>query len=321
MADTSISLKIEDLSDLELAMLLSLTSSQHAIIQTDESLLEDLQTELILAARQTFGLTCVSTHCTPETALDDFTQSMLVPESVKGNSLDYASSDGTCIPNVIIIRDLHSASRTIQMQAMELLKSRRMFTHTAVHSAPKHFLMLLVSATDSPPLVNHLRDFIYLSHVHSAEDGFPNMLDAPSMRLEDDDIKVKPLITIDDIDSLAIASNETTISVDVMRYIQDIAVFLRMHRAVAAGATPLATQHFVTMCKSLACLHGIRYVTPSLVTLAANKVFPHRIVFVTPATERSLQYGSDKASIAAYLDSITPEMVVEDVLATVECPL
>lgn len=321
MAHTSASLKAQDLSDLELAMLLSLTSSQSAIIQTVAELLEDLEDELTLAARQTFGLTSITVHCTPDTTLEDFTQSVLVAGLPLEHSLDYSSRDGARIPNVLIVRDLQLTSRTVQLQAMELIKSRRMFTQTAVHSAPKHFLMLMISATETVPLVNHLRDFVYLSHVHEAEDGFPNMLDAPSIPFEDADIKPKPLITTEDIDTLAVAAGQTTVAVDVMRYIQDIAVFLRMHRAVAAGATPLASQHFVAMCKSLACLHDLKYVTPSLVTLAAKKVFRHRLVFVTPATERSLQYGSDTASIAAFLKDLTPEEVIEDVLATVESPL
>ena len=120
---------------------------------------------------------------------------------------------------------------------------------------------------------------------------------------------------------MAFASTKVTLTVDVMRYVQDIAVFVRMHRAVAAGATPLATRYFLKMCSSLACLHGLQYVTPSLVALAARKVFPHRLVFVTPTTERSMQYGSDVALVAEWLKDITPEAVIEDVLASVDCPL
>ena len=61
--------------------------------------------------------------------------------------------------------------------------------------------------------------------------------------------------------------------------------------------------------------------TPSLVALAARKIYPHRITITTPENERSMQYGSDLAAVAAMLEGFTPEQVIEEVLAAVEVPL
>lgn len=55
--------------------------------------------------------------------------------------------------------------------------------------------------------------------------------------------------------------------------------------------------------------------------LAARKVFTHRIVLTVPDRERSLQYGSDLAAVSAYLGGVTPESIIEDVIASVETPL
>lgn len=73
--------------------------------------------------------------------------------------------------------------------------------------------------------------------------------------------------------------------------------------------------------RCLAPLHGLDYVTPSLVALAARKIYPHRIVIVSAPKERSMQYGSELASVASLLRDYTPESVVEEVLAGVEAPL
>jgi len=62
-------------------------------------------------------------------------------------------------------------------------------------------------------------------------------------------------------------------------------------------------------------------VTPSLVALAARKIYPHRIAITAPEDERSMQYGSDLTAITALLEGITPEAVIEEVLAAVEAPL
>lgn len=63
------------------------------------------------------------------------------------------------------------------------------------------------------------------------------------------------------------------------------------------------------------------FVTPSLIGLAARKVYPHRITIASPERERSVQYGSNVAAVRQYMDGLTPEDVIETVLAKVECPL
>lgn len=65
----------------------------------------------------------------------------------------------------------------------------------------------------------------------------------------------------------------------------------------------------------------MQYVTPSLVALAARKVYPHRITICTPENERSMQWGSDIKAVSAMLDGLTPEDLIEEVLSTVEVPL
>jgi len=111
------------------------------------------------------------------------------------------------------------------------------------------------------------------------------------------------------------------ITPEVRRYLQDIVTFLRLERGVDSGLTPRATSEFVALAKYLAPLHGIGFVTPSLVMLAARKVYPHRIVIAEPGRERSMQYGSDLATIAELLDGLTPPEVIEAALNTVQCPI
>ena len=73
--------------------------------------------------------------------------------------------------------------------------------------------------------------------------------------------------------------------------------------------------------RCLAPLHSLEYVTPSLIALAARKIYPHRISITTPENERSMQYGSQLAAVTAMLEGITPELVIDEVLAAVEVPL
>ena len=73
--------------------------------------------------------------------------------------------------------------------------------------------------------------------------------------------------------------------------------------------------------RALAPLHGVDYVTPSLVALAARKIYPHRIVLTRPENERSLQWGSSTEAVQEALEDITVNDVIEDVLDEIEVPV
>lgn len=121
--------------------------------------------------------------------------------------------------------------------------------------------------------------------------------------------------------SLAELSKKVTVTAEMKAYLQNIVTFLRLHRAVGGGISPRATNHFDILVRSLAPLHGLDFVTPSLVSLAAKKIYNHRISICTPENERSMQYGSDLKAVSALLEDITAADVIEDVLEAVEAPL
>ncbi|KAI9763293.1 MAG: hypothetical protein M1840_000775 [Geoglossum simile] len=248
-------------------------------------------------------------------------------------------ADNRKIGNIIIAKDLNLACAQVQIQALELMRKKRFFTRTAVHVAPKRFLLIALlsdGALDST-LVTHLSDHFFISHHHSSSDGFPNLDEANGIASDDDGsissvVRRTPveepgeqhresLISMQDIDHIASLSEEVAYSTEVKSYVQHIVTFLRLHRAVAGGVSAQATRHFDTLVQCLAPLHSLTYVTPSLVGLAARKVYPHRILVATPETERSMQWGSDYNAVAAMLEGITPDEIVDEVLSMVEVPL
>lgn len=151
-----------------------------------------------------------------------------------------------------------------------------------------------------------------------------------------------PLAVVDDIRARA---GDVAISSEIRRYLLDIVVFLRMHRAVKSGLTAQATIDFevlvkcvipptipahepsrrwLTQCRCLAPLHGLDFATPALVSLAVFKVYSHRIQLVARAQdERSvvLRWGSAPEAVAAYLAQLDVETVIDDVLASVQAPV
>ncbi|KAK4250241.1 hypothetical protein C7999DRAFT_38752 [Corynascus novoguineensis] len=399
MADRQLLDKVHSLSDLELAVLLSLIAREHCLISTEPDSVDELAEELRLIASKTFNLSSAIVSCHSHTTLEDFATSLFVqptrgPPS-PGNtrsvspyqprneqlqlSIGGTSSPGSYFPispspriggpvtplspsaggsssniaqariaNVILAKDLDCAPRAVQIQALELLRTRRIFTRTSVQTAPKQFLFIaLVGASSGGQarVTPHLNDFFYLSHWHDPEmDGFPYLDDEfnPKPGDEGDDpdeaastissssvIKVHqtPLFTEHEISHLSELSRAAHTSISVARYQANLVAFLRTHRAVApgGGVTPTATRHLAQLARSLAALHGLDYVTPSLVALALRKVYLHRVDLVMaagrPDRERSVQWGSDVRLVRGFLEGLGVEDVLEDVLESVKVPL
>ena len=80
--------------------------------------------------------------------------------------------------NVIIAKNLDEAPRQVQIQALELMRTKRIYTRTSVQNAPKRFLFIaLLAGGEGPRLTKHLNDYMFISHFHDPEDGFPNLED------------------------------------------------------------------------------------------------------------------------------------------------
>lgn len=320
------------------------------------------------------------------------------------------------IANVILAKNLDQAPKAVQIQALELIRTHRIFTKTSVQTAPKTFMLVAVLGAESggdARVTPHLNDFFYIAHwVDPDEEGFTYLYgdnddDDDGGRDYDDEAaslassqqeqchrqspneagdnvsiissaasvvkrrsraptsalpptphqqqhqplqplhsprspisiqsrarsrnstatfpsspsSTPPLFPTSELTHLRQLTHDVSIDIDVTRYQMNIVSFLRMHRAVGGGITPQATRHFEMLMRSLAPLHGIDYVTPALVCLAARKVYLHRIAMVEPSKERSMQWGSDLAAIERLLEGWGPEDVVEDVLQLVGAPV
>jgi hypothetical protein len=250
----------------------------------------------------------------------------------------------------VVAKNLNITQHHVQIQALELIRGKRIFTRTAVHTAPKRFLFIaLLPIEDGLRLIPQLNDHIFISHNHLSnldeddedEPRQPSISDNASESSVIHSPPITPgigsqshrsslrsanptgghIITPSDIASLVTSTSTVRLDSEVRSYLHNVSIFLRMHRAVAGGISALATRHLLSLSHVLAPLHGQAYVSPSLVALAAMKVYPHRIVLATAENEKSLMWGSDVAAVRELLEGVTVEDVLEDVLESVETPL
>lgn len=66
------------------------------------------------------------------------------------------------------------------------------------------------------------------------------------------------------MDNLRVMAEGVTVSVEIKRYILDIIIFLRMHRAVAGGASARATKDFESL---------VRYYTTNFLSFPRGQQF------------------------------------------------
>ncbi|TFB04126.1 hypothetical protein CCMA1212_003936 [Trichoderma ghanense] len=373
MADDDLLEKVHSLSDLELALLLCLVNREHVLISTPPAAIDDLVQELQLIASKTFNLQSVVVNCHPSTTLEDFASALLLqPQQPPTLTLTTPSrsaspfargdsyfalnphpgyqhrsstplsprtttpfSTAPQIAHFVIAKNLDRAPRVVQIQALELLRTRRIFTRTSVQAAPKQFVFVPVLGAASggeAHVTAHLNDFFSVAHWHNPEDGYVNLDEAEGRPdAEDETASTESVVKKDttpstalisdiEISHLAKLSQEVQMDVDILRYQMNIVSFLRMHRAVAGGISPAATKHLHQLVKSLAPLHKLDFVTPALVGLAVRKVYLHRIRITEPEKERSMQWGSQLEAVEALLEDVGPEEVIEEVLEMVTAP-
>ncbi|CAJ2507714.1 Uu.00g089000.m01.CDS01 [Anthostomella pinea] len=116
-------------------------------------------------------------HATPLRALSPISPSLNTPS--------YATPTPQIAP-VVLAKNLDRAPKAVQIQALELLRTRRIFTRTSVQTCPKQFLFVAVLGAGAR-LTPHLNDFFYIAHWHDPEDGFAHLEEEEEEREGEDE--------------------------------------------------------------------------------------------------------------------------------------
>ncbi|EAT82451.1 hypothetical protein SNOG_10116 [Parastagonospora nodorum SN15] len=298
-----VAIKVQALSDLELAVLICLVADQHCIIDTEQHLSNNVEEELRLIARDVFGLTCAVLSCSELTTLDDFGNGILVGE----DGDDYFTSKMAKIND-----DLSSRMGTPRSGNKRGSKSPRPFSPLDTRKIANIVVAKNLNMASSQVQIQALEnDQFFISHRHQDEDALPNLEDLAAGEMVQPDnastssvVHTPPFIQAKRLPQIALFSNE------------DLLQLTSRMVDVKISSEWQSNSH-----SALAPLHGLTYVSPSLVALAARKIYPHRILITEPEDERSMQWGSSLEAVKAVLDGVTEEDVIEEVLQSVEVPL
>ncbi|CUS09641.1 unnamed protein product, partial [Tuber aestivum] len=329
---------------------------------TPDTTLDDFIEPLLLDETRpsptSHGISPVNSHESGESYLGARNRSSLLRTSSQG-ARDESTSCSRKLANIIIALDLDVASDQIQTQALELIRTKRFCTRNKnFHYAPDRFLLiaLLRRPNGESSLSSHLCDYFFISHHHPAHEGFPEEVELEVESEQSDvdslasvirkvsttpppfggsrfpQVRKNILVPKDIVDTIKSMADDVTVGIEIRRYMFDLTVFLRMHRAVAGGISARATKDFEELVRQvststyvllcLAPLHSLDFVTPSLASLGVYKVYSHRIELVEHADgERSILWGSRPSAIAKYLRHVDVQGVLDEVVTGVKVPL
>ncbi|PRT52566.1 Maintenance of telomere capping protein 2 [Wickerhamiella sorbophila] len=108
---------------------------------------------------------------------------------------------------------------------------------------------------------------------------------------------------------------------EIARYIQDIMVFIRTNRLVKSGVSPRVSKDLELLARSICLLRDLKFITPSIISLAARKMLPIKVELEDPSKEPSLQWGGDFEVAKIWFSNWNTELLIESILETVPPPL
>ncbi|KAK9469680.1 hypothetical protein V1512DRAFT_15343 [Lipomyces arxii] len=347
--------------ELFVAILAALVGKQHAIVTVGQkNYLDFVEQMILLIGSNIFGFKTRSVTCTSSTTTEEFINAMLIQsESAPGmfsplptpsyesstempwNGLKMDATDemrvllqqrqrefthrGHKFPNLLVIRDLDLSSNYVQSQILEIIRTKKLITAKGVFLTPPSFLIipLCLKTNSKLHLFPYLLDHFCLSHYYEPADAddfectSETLTRTPELRSDNP----QELFTAKEIDLLSNHASSVVISPEIRRYMHDIIVFLRMHRATRGGISARSSRDFEILIKCLCPLHHVGYAIPTIVVIAARKVFGHRINMATAAEDRSVLYGSDPKAVGQFLQEWTPDLVLDDIFETVPAPI
>lgn len=107
---------------------------------------------------------------------------------------------------------------------------------------------------------------------------------------------------------------------ELLRYMQDIIIFVRTHRFTLVGLRPQASADFELIVRTLCALRGASIATPMVIKDAARLTLPVHVKMVSAEDEPSLQYGGDHNLVKNWIKEWDSEVLVDYVLDQVPVP-
>ncbi|KAG0049619.1 hypothetical protein BGZ83_005544 [Gryganskiella cystojenkinii] len=176
---------------------------------------------------------------------------------------------GRRIAQAIILDGLENASQEVFAVILEMIITREINDRNRYVFPDLIVIAVFTSSTVPENIPKQLLDYFAINASYYFSMPQPRPQTIPTRR--------HALFRRTDWDELTKRMKTVTVSTDMMRYIRDVIVAVRTHEAVHGGLTARAALDLEAIMKTLSAIFQSKFVTPELLTIAAEKVFSHRL--------------------------------------------
>ncbi|KAG0309201.1 hypothetical protein BGZ98_004501 [Dissophora globulifera] len=258
----------------------------------------------IVQAPSHFGTPSINSGQTPVTPVD-FTFPRRRHESVS-NATAYGGAGGETsgvtysssrrIAQAIILDGLENASQEVYAILMEMIINKEINDRNR-YMLPDLIIIAIFSSPNVPDNIpKQLLDYFAINASYQFTTPQPRIPPLPARR--------HALFRRTDWDELSKRMKVVTVSNDMMRYIRDVIVGVRTHEAVHGGLTSRAALDLEIIMRTLAAVFQTTFVTPDLLTIAADKVFSHRLELKSTRRRKMLSTTTYAPSVTS---SVSPQ--------------
>jgi MoxR-like ATPase len=240
-------------------------------------------------------------QCTPDLQPTDVTGLSIYNQKLK----DFEFQPGPIFANVLLVDEINRAMPKTQAALLEAMAEQQVTIDGVTRPLPRPFLLL---ATENPieyegtfPLPEAQLDRFFLK----TSLGYPSLDE--ELRIIDDQrehhplFDLKPVLSIEDIESLQAAVALVYVDPLLGRWIVELVRATRDSPAVAVGASVRGSLALERAVRAWALLHDRHYVTPVDVERLFLPVIGHRVVF-TPKTLAEARQSGWQAALGGFRD-------------------
>ncbi|KAF9574733.1 hypothetical protein EC968_005738 [Mortierella alpina] len=227
----------------------------------------------------------------------DFTFPRRRHESATNNTAGYSGAGGETsgitysgrrIAQAIVLDGLENASQEVYATLMEMIINKEINDRNR-YVLPDLIIVAIFSSSKVPDNIpKQLLDYFAINGTYH--------FSAPQPRIQPVFARKHALFRRTDWDELSKRMRAVTVSNDMMRYIRDVIVAVRTHEAVHGGLTARAALDLEAIMKTLAAIFQTTFVTPDLLTIAAEKVFSHRLQLKSSRRQKIAASSSSSAA-------------------------
>ncbi|MDO4477642.1 MAG: MoxR family ATPase [Lachnospiraceae bacterium] len=283
-----------------------LTKIWMAILSQGHVLLEDVpgvgKTTMALSFSKVLGLEVRRIQFTPDTMPSDITGFSVFDQG----RLTY--QPGAVMTNILLADEINRTSAKTQSALLEAMEEGQVTIDGETHALPDPFVVLAtqnpIGSAGTQLLPNSQLDRFLMK----LSIGYPDHQSQISLmrdRQEGNPLdNLKPLMTLEALTALIDQVAGIFISDNVFDYIASLCEATREHPMVQLGVSPRASLALCRVSRARAFVEGRDYVLPEDVMAVVKDVFCHRLAL----------------SSKARLNDYTPELVMDEILASVPAP-